>query len=337
MLTRPVLERIPLRPYAIAHAGAIDARRPRTVTRFGRNIVLFRDRNGAVVAADAACPHRGADLGLGRIVDGELECGYHGFRFGADGGCSRAPCATLDRAMPKRLHLTVLPIVELGGFVWMRPDAQPLSADDIPGREVLIDDAWHHARGEMTWNARLGRTVESMLDFHHVEFAHRRFMGGFDRFVKHDVRVDGERITLDATLAHRRFGWEISGSMQAWFPATMRLGIGRDFAGLVMLCPVDGERTWIGIRYFQTRVRWSPWSKLLAEFSLWSELRFIQPDDARMSSSAVPRSGDVESSTLLEADRAIVEWYRLRKRAVERDRDEREKGVEAGKGIDCVA
>ena len=38
----------------------------------GRPVVLFRGRQGHAQALDAVCPHRGGDLGRGRLVSGGL-------------------------------------------------------------------------------------------------------------------------------------------------------------------------------------------------------------------------------------------------------------------------
>src|SRR3954447_11807597 len=60
-----------------------------------RQLVLVR-RAGGIEAFDAVCPHRGAHLGYGGVVDGdELICPFHGhrIRLGAaaeSGYCVRA-------------------------------------------------------------------------------------------------------------------------------------------------------------------------------------------------------------------------------------------------------
>jgi vanillate O-demethylase monooxygenase subunit len=38
-----------------------------------------------VAALEDFCPHRGAPLSLGRVVEGKLVCGYHGLEMGCDG------------------------------------------------------------------------------------------------------------------------------------------------------------------------------------------------------------------------------------------------------------
>ena len=42
---------------------------------------------GRLLAADVACPHKGARFSAGCIRDGELMCRYHGWRFASNGAC----------------------------------------------------------------------------------------------------------------------------------------------------------------------------------------------------------------------------------------------------------
>jgi len=51
---------------------------------------------GTIGAWADRCPHRLALLSAGRLVGDELQCGYHGKRFGEDGRCRAIP-ATGDR------------------------------------------------------------------------------------------------------------------------------------------------------------------------------------------------------------------------------------------------
>ena len=48
-----------------------------SVHALGQRFVVFRDAEGVAVVLDAHCPHLGADLGLGRVVDGCVECPFH--------------------------------------------------------------------------------------------------------------------------------------------------------------------------------------------------------------------------------------------------------------------
>ena len=75
------------------------------VTLLGRDYVVWRDGDAAVVAAPDRCPHREAPLSLGRLVDGDLECAYHGWRFGRGGRCVLVPSAADGVPVPPKAHL----------------------------------------------------------------------------------------------------------------------------------------------------------------------------------------------------------------------------------------
>ena len=57
----------------------------------GEPLLLGRDRDGAAFALRDLCPHRAMPLSFGRFDGREIECRYHGWRFGTDGGCTAIP------------------------------------------------------------------------------------------------------------------------------------------------------------------------------------------------------------------------------------------------------
>src|SRR5665213_4544481 len=59
----------------------------------GTRVILYRDAAGAAVVQSAYCPHVGADLACGELIEGEVRCAYHHWRFGADGTCTQIPTA----------------------------------------------------------------------------------------------------------------------------------------------------------------------------------------------------------------------------------------------------
>ena len=62
------------------------------VFAFGYDLVVFRGSSGKVCAADAYCPHLGANLGVGgKVIGDSIRCGFHGWTFDSDGFCTKAP------------------------------------------------------------------------------------------------------------------------------------------------------------------------------------------------------------------------------------------------------
>src|SRR5262245_38326632 len=57
----------------------------------GTRVVIYRDAAGRPVVQEAYCPHLGADLSVGQVVDGQIRCGYHHWRFDCSGRCVDIP------------------------------------------------------------------------------------------------------------------------------------------------------------------------------------------------------------------------------------------------------
>lgn len=62
--------------YPIAFSTDIQDK-PYGTKIYRRPIVLYRSKNGKVVCSDDVCPHRSAQLSIGKIRNGNLECPYH--------------------------------------------------------------------------------------------------------------------------------------------------------------------------------------------------------------------------------------------------------------------
>lgn len=71
--------------YPVARARRIASGQVRRVWIGERDLVLYRDLAGALRALDRRCPHLGADLAQGRVVERGLECAFHGWCWRADG------------------------------------------------------------------------------------------------------------------------------------------------------------------------------------------------------------------------------------------------------------
>ena len=86
----------------------------------GRMIALFNDR-GAFRAIDDTCPHAGASLACGTLVEGTVMCAWHGWRFHLCDG------AWADY---KKLKIGVYPVRVVGEEVQVEvPESPPQSAE----------------------------------------------------------------------------------------------------------------------------------------------------------------------------------------------------------------
>ena len=83
----------------------------------GERLVFYRGPDGKAAALEDWCPHRGAPLSLGRVVEGKLVCGYHGLEMGCDGKTIAMPGQRVRGFPPIRSF----PVIEQHGFVWVWP------------------------------------------------------------------------------------------------------------------------------------------------------------------------------------------------------------------------
>jgi phenylpropionate dioxygenase-like ring-hydroxylating dioxygenase large terminal subunit len=134
----------------------------------GSRVVLYRDPAGNAVVQSAWCPHLGADLSIGALIEGNIRCAYHHWRFGPDGRCVDIP--TGDK-IPPGAKVFTYPSAEAWGLIWAFNGAAPLfDVPRIPGvsESELAFEA--HVRGPRdcdTWVA-----VSNGVDFQHLRTLH---------------------------------------------------------------------------------------------------------------------------------------------------------------------
>lgn len=89
---------------------------PVRVDLFGSPFVAWRAAGRAPVLMPLHCPHMGAAMSGGRVVDGALECPFHRWRYRPDGSCAALPSG---RRPPVAARTRVLPTTERDGYVWV--------------------------------------------------------------------------------------------------------------------------------------------------------------------------------------------------------------------------
>ena len=156
--------RLPDLPSAIAHAAT---------TRFA---------DGRLLAADVACPHKGARLSAGCVRDGELMCPYHGWRFDRNGACQSIPSLVEPNAAKQALaHLRTYAVQERYGFIWVQLDPTPAATGIVPSLPEVPefeDSRWTYVVGpSMAFETGWRREVENYLDMTHFAFAHATTLG----------------------------------------------------------------------------------------------------------------------------------------------------------------
>lgn len=188
----------PTRHWYIAARSDELHEKPLPVTLFGLPLVLFRDGRGTASAFLDRCPHRNVPLSMGRVVGGQLECSYHGWRFDGSGECRAVPSLT-DGSDARSRSATAFPTLERDGYVWVVPIAGE-RPDHEPYRFRHLDDpGYATVRHAVDSPATLHATLENALDVPHTQFLHRGLFRNESRGIKVEARVKrtGERVEAE--------------------------------------------------------------------------------------------------------------------------------------------
>ncbi len=131
-------------------------------------IVLFRDSNGNPRALLDRCCHRGFPLSKSKLVDGVIQCGFHGWKYNSLGEVIRVPSQKDDKPVPKSFCVPSFPCEEKDGYVWVwAGDAKPHAAPDMP--EIHTG---HWMQGTRVIECNYLRALEITFDAPHVYFLH---------------------------------------------------------------------------------------------------------------------------------------------------------------------
>ena len=105
----------------------------------------------------------------------ELACAYHGWRYGADGACTRIPQLADPTRVPARARVPAYRAAERYGLVWVALDEPRVAPPRVP---ELEDPGWRTVRtGPFAWGCDASRQVENFTDFGHFAFVHPGLLG----------------------------------------------------------------------------------------------------------------------------------------------------------------
>src|SRR5262245_60786802 len=102
--------------YIAAWADEVAGEQPLARRICNEPIVLFRDRAGRIAALADRCCHRAAPLNMGIVVEGGIQCGYHGLVIDGSGCCVHIPG---QPQIPESARVRNYPAVEKDRIVWV--------------------------------------------------------------------------------------------------------------------------------------------------------------------------------------------------------------------------
>lgn len=174
--------------YPISPLNYLDDSVPTPITLLGKKLVIWQNKNQQWVVMNDQCPHKLAQLSLGKIEDdGTLMCRHHGWCFNEEGNCTKIPMLEDEEAIKtacksSRSQVTVYPTQIKQGLLWVWPDETKTAFEDcqlkepaiIPecGLDVTATD-WHLSEVPVSYTV----SVESSFDPSHAQFLHEGLFG----------------------------------------------------------------------------------------------------------------------------------------------------------------
>ena len=255
--------------HPVALSASVGAQ-AQAATLLGDELVLWRDGAGVAQAWRDQCPHRGARLSLGRVAGGELECPYHGWRFGAGGRCTHIP-AVPDFEPGTRHGARSFDTREAYGMLWVRlaaPIGEPLPIHDFPRFDAEDQPGLRKTTsGPYAVAASAPRIIENFLDMAHFGFVHEGWLGSraHTSIAPYEVRPTPHGVLATSCRAWQprssihaesgaevEYGYEVTAPYMAVLTKRPEAGSsaldGHDEAIAMFVCPVSEESSVVWTR-----------------------------------------------------------------------------------------
>ncbi|KAH8482885.1 hypothetical protein H0E87_030107 [Populus deltoides] len=231
---------------------------------FDKQLVLYKDGQGELRCHEDRCPHRLAKLSEGQLIDGRLECLYHGWQFEGEGKCVKIPQLPANAKIPQSACVKTYEVKESQGVVWLWMSLKtPPNFKKVPwfenfARPGFQDTSTIH---ELPYDHSI--LLENLMDPAHIPISH-------DRTDWTAKREDAQALRFEVTeRTHRgfagRWGKEKDQKLLSFlrFQAPCVLsndiefadekGVTQYFTGLFLCRPTGQGKSMIIVRFGATK------------------------------------------------------------------------------------
>jgi phenylpropionate dioxygenase-like ring-hydroxylating dioxygenase large terminal subunit len=162
--------------HVVAFSHEVKAGELLPITLLERDLVAWRDNEGAVHVWEDLCVHRGARLSKGSIQDNTVVCPYHGWRYDGSAACVLMPAAPNETPM-KKARTIPHHVREKYGFVW--------TCIGTPAKDIVEYAEWDNPSFQQVhcgpYKFRSGyRALDNFVDPTHFPFVHAGVNGVLD-------------------------------------------------------------------------------------------------------------------------------------------------------------
>ncbi|MGJ8454479.1 Rieske 2Fe-2S domain-containing protein [Pseudothermotoga sp. U03pept] len=299
---------------AVASSKEVSAR-PVGVVRLGKEIVFWRDTTGKLNAVKDLCVHRKARLSAGEVVNGRIQCPFHGFEYDGTGRVKLIPALGRNHQVEERFAIEAYTVTEKAGMIWLwvgenNLQGEPRFFDDI-------DENFAYAEFKELWRVPYPRAVENQLDVMHLPFIHKTTIGRGNRTLVNGPvvkwidenefffyvfnEIDNgqkvkkpEELNIDLSRVYLEF----------IFPNTWQNHITNSIRVVAFFVPVDESKTMIYLRFYvrATKIKWL--DKLIATTGMPFNKKVLHQDKRVVET----QEHDIRRDMLVQGDLPITEF-----------------------------
>ena len=309
--------------YVILESREVKAKKPIKITRLNETMVVWRDEHGKVCCIADRCCHRGASLACGKLVDGKVECPFHGFLFDGEGKVRLIPAIGKNGTIPESQKVNGYTTYENYGLIWIwygdsdKKTDEPFFFKELAGMSysTFIDP----------WNSHYSRCIENQLDVVHLPFVHKTTIGAGNKtlvngpvairegnlltFYVDNVIDDGktEPLKPDEIIDYKKLF-----NLQFYYPNIWKNPISNTFQAFIAFVPVDEENTLVYLRNYQSFLK-IPVLKQIVNYFLKLSNIVILRQDKRVVITQLPKKTAVKmDERLIMGDKPIIEYRKHR-------------------------
>lgn len=164
---------LPGSPWLLAHKSMLEVNKPKKVSLYSCDYVLWKDATGKVSALPNACPHMGAMLSEGWCQQREdktsvVVCPFHALEFDSEG------CTILPGSKKKTLpQLEPLKLIIEGDFIWSYGGQEPRLPIPTILNEIAAKYDFIGHTADTSIETDLLPMLLNMHDYNHQNGTHR--------------------------------------------------------------------------------------------------------------------------------------------------------------------
>lgn len=320
---------IPNQWYAILESEEVKVGKPNAFRRMGEQLVVWRDKDNQPVIMRDRCPHRRSELSPGKIVDGNIECFFHGFRYGPDGACTFVPANGRSGPTPKVFKVDTFPARDQYGFIWMWWGEEQDELPPVHWFPDLDHDAFTYNTYRDRWPVHYSRAIENQLDVAHLPFVHKNTIGRSGKTL-----VNGPSVTLENDELSVWTDNQMDTGLPAIKPSQMpppnkppqlryifpniwENRISDKIRVIAAFTPIDDENTMMYLRFYQSAVKTPVVRRLMTKVGAFMN-GYVAGEDKGIVSSQRPKQAGLNiGEKFIPADRPIAVYLIRRAELIE--------------------